>query len=60
VSRALACRETATSLRSAGRVETRPGARTALYSDDTDALYVALPERGAKPAELRIYRPISR
>lgn len=48
------------SLGRAERVETRPGARTALYSDETDALYVALPERGAREAELRIYRPISR
>jgi hypothetical protein len=38
-------------------VATRPGARTALFSPDADALYVAASSAGSAPAEVRVYRP---
>lgn len=39
------------------RVPTRAGARTSLYSAESDELYLAVPARGAREAEIRIYRP---
>ncbi len=39
-----------------GAVSTAPGARTALYSPDTDKLYVAVPHRGAQSAEIRVFQ----
>jgi DNA-binding beta-propeller fold protein YncE len=38
-------------------VETRHGARTALYDAASDRLYVAVPVSGDKGAEIRIYAP---
>ena len=37
------------------RVETAAGARTSLYDPGTHRLYLAVPHRGAQPAEVRIY-----
>jgi DNA-binding beta-propeller fold protein YncE len=39
----------------AGEVKTAPGARTGLFVADRGALYVAVPARGASPAEIRAY-----
>jgi DNA-binding beta-propeller fold protein YncE len=39
------------------RLATWPGARTGLYVPDLDTLFVAAPAKGAKPAEVLIYRP---
>jgi hypothetical protein len=39
------------------RKATRTGARTCFFSSVTDELFLAVPKRGAEPAELRIYRP---
>jgi DNA-binding beta-propeller fold protein YncE len=41
--------------RSAGHVRTAPGARTGLWDATRGRLYVAVPARGAVPAEVRIY-----
>lgn len=38
----------------AGRIETAPGARTGWYSQDLRRLFVAVPRRGTKGAEIRI------
>src|SRR4051812_12033120 len=40
-----------------GHVTTRGGARTSFYSPERDELYLAVPQRGTKAAELRIYKP---
>jgi len=39
------------------RIPTRAGARTALFSAENDALYLAVPRRGALDAEVRVFRP---
>lgn len=39
------------------RVSTRAGARTSLYSSESDRLYVAVPRRNDQSAEIRVYRP---
>lgn len=41
------------------RIPTRSGARTSFFCADLDEYYLAVPQRGAQPAELRIYRPSS-
>jgi len=40
-----------------GRVATVPGARTSLYSPQLDRLWLAVPQRGGQPAEIRTYQP---
>lgn len=35
--------------------KTAPGARTSFFSPDLHALYLAVPHRGAQPAQIRIY-----
>jgi len=44
-------------LREQTRVQTRAGARTGLFVQDLDRLFVAVPARATEPAEIRIYRP---
>jgi YVTN family beta-propeller protein len=39
------------------RLPTRAGARTSFYSPDLDRFFLAVPERDAQPAEIRIYQP---
>ncbi len=39
------------------RMPTRAGARTSFYSAESDELYLAVPERGGRQAEIRVYRP---
>jgi hypothetical protein len=39
------------------RIATRTGARTSFFSAQFDRLYVAIPQRGAQDAELRVYQP---
>ena len=39
------------------RVATAAGARTSLFSAELDEFYLAVPQRGDRPAEIRIYRP---
>lgn len=43
--------------RSLGRMETRGGARTGLFSPETDRLYVAAPARAGAAAAILVYRP---
>ena len=38
-----------------GRVSTRAGARTGLWVSSQSRLYVAVPERGGEPAEVRVF-----
>lgn len=38
------------------RIPTRPGARTSFFSKDLDEFYLAVPQRGNQPAEVRVYR----
>ena len=38
------------------RIPTAPGARTSFFSPDLDQFYLAVPRRGEKPAEIRVYR----
>jgi DNA-binding beta-propeller fold protein YncE len=38
---------------------TAAGARTSFFSPELDSLYLAVPERGARKAEIRIYKPVS-
>jgi len=38
-----------------GRVSTRGGARTGLWVPSLSRLYVAVPERGGEPAEIRVF-----
>ena len=33
------------------------GARTSFFSAERDVLYVAVPQRGGKDAEIRVYKP---
>jgi len=40
-----------------GRVATVPGARTCFYSAQLDRLWLAVPQRGTQPAEIRTYQP---
>jgi len=40
-----------------GRLATAPGARTCFYSAKLDRLWLAVPQRGNRPAEIRTYRP---
>lgn len=42
-----------------GKIPTRAGARTSFFSPDTDRLYLAVPQHGSQPAELRIYQGVS-
>jgi DNA-binding beta-propeller fold protein YncE len=44
-------------LQRVGRVSTRSGARTGLWLPSESRLYVAVPARGAEPAELRVFEP---
>jgi DNA-binding beta-propeller fold protein YncE len=37
------------------RIPTAPGARTSCFSADLDQLYLAVPRRGGRPAEIRVY-----
>jgi YVTN family beta-propeller protein len=39
------------------RISTRSGARTSFFSRDLDRLFLAVPNRGGDPAEIRIYQP---
>jgi hypothetical protein len=41
----------------AGRIDTRSGARTGLYAERLDRLFVAAPARGGKPAAILVFRP---
>lgn len=41
--------------RQRGRISTSPRARTGFFSPDLDRLYVAVPARGSRPAEIRVY-----
>jgi DNA-binding beta-propeller fold protein YncE len=43
------------SLRRIGRIRTRAGARTGLWVPSQGRLYVAVPERGSEPAEIRAF-----
>jgi DNA-binding beta-propeller fold protein YncE len=38
-------------------IPTRAGARTSFYSVESDALYLAVPQRESHDAEIRVYRP---
>jgi DNA-binding beta-propeller fold protein YncE len=38
-------------------IPARSGARTSFFSAELDRLYVAIPQRGAQDAELRVYQP---
>jgi len=40
-----------------GHVATVPGARTCFYSHELDRLWLAVPQRGGQPAEIRTYQP---
>jgi len=44
-------------LKRVGHIATRGGARTSCYSPEIDELYLAVPQRGGNPAEIRIYKP---
>jgi len=37
------------------RIRTRPGARTSFFSPELNEFYLAVPERGNQPAEIRVY-----
>jgi hypothetical protein len=39
------------------KLPTAPGARTSFFSSDLDRLYLAVPDRGAHHAEIRVYQP---
>jgi len=41
--------------KSGGKLDTAPGARTGLFVPELDTLFVAVPHRGAQPAEIRVY-----
>lgn len=41
-----------------GRLATRPGARTGLFSTDLDRLFVAVRNEGSHAAEIRVYTPV--
>lgn len=38
------------------RIPTRAGARTAFFSKDLNQFYLAVPQRGNQPAELRVFQ----
>ena len=40
-----------------GRLATRDGARTSYFVPELDLLFLAVPKRGAKAAEIQVYRP---
>ena len=40
-----------------GTVATAPDAATSIFSDQLDALYVAVPRRASKPAEILVFKP---
>ena len=37
------------------KLPTAPGARTSFFSQDLEQFYLAVPRRGEKPAEIRVY-----
>jgi hypothetical protein len=37
------------------KIATRPGARTGFFSPALEEFYLALPQRGNQPAEIRVY-----
>jgi hypothetical protein len=39
------------------KIPTRSGARTSFFSHDLDRFFLAVPNRGSDPAEIRIYQP---
>ncbi len=39
------------------KLATAPGARTGFFSPELDRFYLAVPDRGSGPAEIRIYQP---
>ena len=39
------------------RISTRAGARTSFFSAERDALYLAVPQRDGREAEIRVYKP---
>ncbi len=39
------------------RIQTSAGARTSFFSPDLDRLYLAVPDRGSRKAEIRVYQP---
>jgi hypothetical protein len=39
------------------QIATRPGARTCYFSPDLDRLFLALPQRAAQGAEIRVFQP---
>jgi hypothetical protein len=45
------------SYHSISRLATAAGARTSFYSTELDRLYLAVPARGARNAEIRVYQP---
>jgi hypothetical protein len=47
----------ARTLHELGRLQTRDGARTGLFSPELDRLFIAAPAREGGAAELRVYRP---
>lgn len=50
-------RDGADALRLLAKVDTRRGARTALFDAASDRLFVAVPADGEKPAEIRVFAP---
>lgn len=50
-------RDGADALKPLAKVETRKGARTALFDAASDRLFVAVPMDGEKPAEIRVFAP---
>ena len=50
-------RDAVDGIKRVGRVETASGARTGLFVATQNRLYVAVPHRGAQPAEVRVYEP---
>jgi hypothetical protein len=47
----------AKTLREQARLQTRDGARTGFFAPELDRLFVAVPARDGKAAEIRVYRP---
>ena len=39
------------------RLPTRAGARTSFFSADVGEFYLAVPQKGSEPAEIRVFRP---
>lgn len=46
-----------TPLKRLQKLPTRSGARTSFFSRDLDRFFLAVPNRGTEPAEIRIYQP---